>query len=151
MAVSLGPVARGGKRVLDAELNLVPFIDLLVCCICFLLLTAVWVELAAVRARTGGRGGEGRSDVTPVSVLVGTDGYTLNVGPQRRAFLRHGLVYDDVALSRELRALHATVGEKPITVAAEDGVPYRQLVRAMDLVHGASFSEITVSDGRGLL
>lgn len=32
----------GGRRAVDAELALVPMIDLLVCCITFLLLTAAW-------------------------------------------------------------------------------------------------------------
>ena len=32
----------GGRRSVDAELALVPMIDLLVCCITFLLLTAAW-------------------------------------------------------------------------------------------------------------
>ena len=35
----------GGKRSVSAELNLVPFIDLLTVCITFLLTAAVWVEL----------------------------------------------------------------------------------------------------------
>ena len=33
-------IAQPGKRALDAALNLVPFIDLLSCCIAFLLITA---------------------------------------------------------------------------------------------------------------
>ena len=35
-----------GKKALDATLNLVPFIDLLSCCISFLLITAVWTQIA---------------------------------------------------------------------------------------------------------
>src|SRR4051812_41051685 len=42
---------RGGKRSLDAELNLVPFIDLLSMCICFLLMTAIWVEVGSLQIR----------------------------------------------------------------------------------------------------
>src|SRR5512140_1233468 len=103
MAVSLGPV-KGGKRPLDAELNLVPFIDLLVCCICFLLLTAVWVQLASVRVRTGeGSGGsEQRAERIKVSVLVGSEGYTLVAGAERLAMPRKGMLYDDARLAREL-------------------------------------------------
>ena len=36
---------KGGRKSLDAAINLVPFIDLLSCCISFLLITAVWVNL----------------------------------------------------------------------------------------------------------
>src|ERR1041384_6396333 len=38
----------GGKRTLDFDLNLVPFIDLLSCCISFLLITAAWNQLARI-------------------------------------------------------------------------------------------------------
>ena len=39
------PSGKSGKKALDATINLVPFIDLLSCCIAFLLITAVWTEL----------------------------------------------------------------------------------------------------------
>lgn len=38
---------RGNKRGLNFELNLVPFIDVLSTCICFLLVTAVFVHLGS--------------------------------------------------------------------------------------------------------
>lgn len=45
------------KNDLDFELNLIPFIDLLSVCICFLLLTAVWVQVGAmdVKQAVGGQ------------------------------------------------------------------------------------------------
>lgn len=48
MAVSVPSGSKGGKRSLDADINLVPFIDLLSMCICFLLMTAVWVQTAGI-------------------------------------------------------------------------------------------------------
>lgn len=42
---------KGGKRNLNAELNLVPFIDLLSVCICFLLMAAVWLQIGTVRVK----------------------------------------------------------------------------------------------------
>jgi len=49
------PVESGkkGKKSLDAELNLVPFIDLLSCLISFLIVTAVWTQIAALKVATG--------------------------------------------------------------------------------------------------
>jgi biopolymer transport protein TolR len=41
----------GRRRSLDAELNLVPFIDLLSMCICFLLMTAIWVEIGSIEMK----------------------------------------------------------------------------------------------------
>src|SRR3954470_6333047 len=37
----------GGKKSVDSEIPLVPFIDLLLCCVMFLLVTAVWNRLPA--------------------------------------------------------------------------------------------------------
>jgi biopolymer transport protein ExbD len=48
---------RHGKKHLDFEINLIPFIDLLSSCICFLLLTAVWVQVGTldVKQAVGGQ------------------------------------------------------------------------------------------------
>lgn len=43
--------ARGRRRSLDAEINLVPFIDLLSMCICFLLMTAIWIEVGTIEMK----------------------------------------------------------------------------------------------------
>jgi biopolymer transport protein TolR len=46
-----GAPSSNRRRSLDAELNLVPFIDLLSTCICFLLMTVVWVEIGALQVK----------------------------------------------------------------------------------------------------
>lgn len=51
-SVNTGPgQSSNGKKSLDAELNLVPFIDLLSMCICFLLMTAVWIQVGSVQVK----------------------------------------------------------------------------------------------------
>src|SRR5260370_38952898 len=45
---------KGGKKALDVEFNLVPFIDLLSCCISFLLITAVWTQIAGLQVASSG-------------------------------------------------------------------------------------------------
>lgn len=48
------------KKSLDFELNLIPFIDLLSVCICFLLLTAVWLQIGSINVKqaVGGQSAE---------------------------------------------------------------------------------------------
>ncbi len=154
MGVSIGPAAQPGKKSLDAELNLVPFIDLLICCICFLLLTAVWVHLASLRTGPS-RSGEGEQlSVTPKArllVLVGSDGYTVTSGPERVQLPRQGAHYDEAALARTLRDARARGAAPELTVGVEDGIAYRHLVRAMDLALQQQYSEVKVSDSAGLL
>ena len=48
--VSVGGGGHGGKKSVDSEIPLVPFIDLLLCCVMFLLVTAVWNRLARLDA-----------------------------------------------------------------------------------------------------
>ncbi|MAX65450.1 MAG: biopolymer transporter ExbD [Bacteriovoracaceae bacterium] len=44
-------IGLGKKKELNADLNLTPFIDLLSTCVCFLLITAVWIEIGAVEIK----------------------------------------------------------------------------------------------------
>ena len=59
------PTGKGGKKPLDASINLVPFIDLLSCCISFLLITAVWTQLARMDVVQKGQGAAGSTDEKP--------------------------------------------------------------------------------------
>lgn len=48
--VSVDSGGKGGKKSVDAPISMVPMIDLLISCIAFLLMTAVWVQTGAVQA-----------------------------------------------------------------------------------------------------
>ena len=41
---------KGGRRSVDSEINMIPMIDLLVCAISFLLITAVWSHMSRMNA-----------------------------------------------------------------------------------------------------
>jgi len=64
------------KQHLDFEVNLIPFIDLLSVCICFLLLTAVWIQVASMNVKQA-IGGQPQSETVKkpvVWVYLGKDG-----------------------------------------------------------------------------
>jgi len=140
----------GGRKPVDAELNLVPFIDLLVCCICFLLITAVWAQMSQVPVShgrsTGARAGEVRE--RPLTLLVDSDGYTLADGSLRMAIPRQGAHYDDAALRQQLRRYRRLRGTPALTVAVADGVDYRRLVQTIDVVRAARFTTVRLTDGQ---
>src|SRR6185437_1345199 len=74
------PTGKGGKKPLDAAINLVPFIDLLSCCISFLLITAVWTQLARMNVTQKGQGAAGsepeqKEQQVQLTIFVNQDGY----------------------------------------------------------------------------
>src|SRR5215831_1981461 len=52
MAASIGT---GDKKSVNVELNIVPFIDLMSCLTAFLLVTAVWVQIAQLDLKPKGK------------------------------------------------------------------------------------------------
>ncbi|MBL7543338.1 MAG: biopolymer transporter ExbD [Bdellovibrionaceae bacterium] len=54
----------GGKKDLNVELNLLPVFDILSVCICFLLMTVVWVEVRALETKQA-IGGQSLSETDP--------------------------------------------------------------------------------------
>lgn len=67
-----------GKKGLNSEVNLVSFVDLLSVCICFLLMTAVWLQVGALQVKQSfGTEGEDKPGydlsvtfVTPMEINV---------------------------------------------------------------------------------
>ena len=70
------------KKTLDFEVNLIPFIDLLSTCICFLLLTAVWINVASmnVKQAVGGQAADAGAKKPTMWVVMSQGGdLTLDV------------------------------------------------------------------------
>ena len=77
---------RKKHKHLDFEVNLIPFIDLLSTCICFLLLTAVWINVGAlnVKQAVGGQAGpEAAKKPTMWVQLTGEGQLSLDVRDSR--------------------------------------------------------------------
>jgi biopolymer transport protein ExbD len=70
----------GRKRTINADINMIPFIDLLMVTVAFLLITAVWVTNSRLDANALVPGDPGPSPPEPMRTLhlnVGVDAYTL--------------------------------------------------------------------------
>ena len=67
---------RHNRKHLDFEINLIPCIDLLSVCICFLLLTAVWLQVGSlsVKQAIGGQSQAETEKKPQLWVLMGADG-----------------------------------------------------------------------------
>ena len=129
----------GGKRGLDFELNLVPFIDLLSCCISFLLITAAWTQLARLETiqKVEAAGGAGGTPEDKVQLVVFGWGYeVLPPGATESCGIRKvNGAYDNVTLRRELQRMKTEKPDMTIAaVAAEDKLDFVEVVNVMDVV-----------------
>ena len=141
----------GGKRAVDHEIPLIPFIDLLLCCIMFLLVTAVWNQLSAVDANLPPNGPtiDGPTSHQPqtATLVVGANGYrVIGIAGEDVTIPRAEESYDIAALRDHLRARRGIdPNERAMVVTADDGVSYAELIRAMDVLGGSGYSDVTIS------
>ena len=143
----------GAKKSVDSEIPLVPFIDLLLCCIMFLLVTAVWNQLASVEAHLDGPGTpqshlDQRPPELPLTVRVSSTGYTLSTGAgdEFTIPMADEDSYDTAALREHLATRRQLDPNRHAAVLmADDGVQYASVVQTMDLLSGGGFPEVTIS------
>jgi biopolymer transport protein ExbD len=138
--------ASGGKRAVDSEIPLVPFIDLLLCCVMFLLVTAVWNQLAVVEARapdTAGPSSPLASVDTSPTLALASDGWQVSSGAGDRV---EGAADDVEGLARALASARGVTTGESIAVAADDDVGYERLIGAIDLARGSGFRSIAMAD-----
>ncbi len=63
----------GGKKDLNFDLNLIPMIDVLSACICFLLMTVVWIQVGSMQVNQAMGAKSEDQKKNPPSVLVYMD------------------------------------------------------------------------------
>src|SRR5437660_8540781 len=146
------PHTKGRKQPPDAEINLVPFIDLLSCCIAFLLITAVWTQIAGLQiASSGGPPDQPKETQTiDVKLLMTDKGYSLTMAGANldipKVNQKDGLAYDKKALVDKLKTLKASLPDQSaITVQPEDSVAYEDLVATVDTCVGQHLRDVTVA------
>lgn len=153
-----GGGGRRKKKALDANINVVPAIDLLSCCITFLLYTAVWTQISRLQVQ---QLGTGAPDLSTIEQQQKALAVTLAVGERGMALMVGDASYDIPSLGRspegvvmqDLKTLttrlKAVKGEFPdqgaIVVTAEDTVPYGDLVHVIDACLGAGLVQVSVS------
>ena len=146
------------KRSLDAVINVVPAIDLLSCCITFLLYTAVWTQISRLQVMQLGTGApEPTAAEQKVTLLVtlamGERGFNLSTSagssvdiPTLGRDADGKIRFDLKALGDQLKTLKGTYPDAAaITVQAEDTVSYGDLVQVIDASIGAGLVSVSVS------
>ncbi len=157
----------GNKKSFDVELNIVPFIDLMSCLTAFLLVTAVWVNIAQITITPKGKQ---RPDVQPpdtplpvISVLLQPDVVYIGVGRTDKAFpvtqaRKNVGQYDWATFETELAKLKAEddfAERGDIEIAAESTNPlnpvtYDNVIQAMDIAVKVGFTQVNLSEPTSL-
>jgi biopolymer transport protein TolR len=154
MAVVIDGGGGDRKKPLHAELNLVPYIDLLTCMVAFLLITAVWTQLARLKVQQRGQGDAESQmivDETRVAVAVHADGFNLIVKEEQKAIPLTadgaGRALDYARLEDELKAVKRLFPDKSdIQVISEDPIQFDTLVKTMDAAMNAGFPAVSLLD-----
>src|SRR5689334_16173623 len=153
----------GGKGSVNVELNIVPFIDLMSCLTAFLLVTAVWVDIAQLNIQPKGKNRDTQVlevDEEPVnlSVLVTADEMWIGlsrIGTSQK--IQRGPVgfdwkkYEAIIKTHKSEDFPTRVDMEIAAESTKDHVVhYQDLITAMDIAHHVGFSDVALSDPMGL-
>lgn len=148
---------KGGKKSVDFVVNLVPTIDLLSVLISFLLITAVWTQLARIKTDTSVQRSmenkqQDKEKEKKINILLAGDEIKLNLTGLELKVLPKNAYQDEDKLYDDLRTSLVDLKKKagdttpPVVLAAEDVVAYRYLIRTMDICLDLNLSSISVGD-----
>jgi biopolymer transport protein TolR len=150
------PTGKGGKKSLDAAINLVPFIDLLSCCISFLIITAVWTQLARMNVTQKGQAAAGTEQDNPnpqvqLTVFINKDGYSFAKSTGENTDIpMKGEDYDYTKLADVLKDAKSQYPDKnDIMVKSDDAIMYQKVIHTMDIALSAHFADVSLGDKGG--
>ncbi|MEZ4326576.1 MAG: biopolymer transporter ExbD [Polyangiales bacterium] len=134
----------GGRKSVDSDIPLVPFIDLLLCCVMFLLVTAVWNKLAAVETSTpdlsprSDQPSDTPRDAPPVLLELSSRDVRVVFPDGTSARVAHA------ELAPTLSALDAA---EVIEMLPDDDVSHATVVEVLSTLRGAGHSRVRLLVG----
>ena len=154
-------IGTGNEKSLNVELNIVPFIDLMSCLTAFLLVTAVWVNIAQLDTHASGKNREGidAPENPQLSVLVEPDDVWIGVSRlgEFQRIPRGPTGYDWQKVAAVLRdhkasSIFADTDHIEIAGASTSSAPvaYQSLIAAMDVAVKAGWADVGITDPKGL-
>ncbi len=153
------------KGAVNVELNVVPFIDLMSCLTAFLLVTAVWVNIAQINIQPKGKSRDTSNvqvdeETVTLSVLVQADKIWVGLSRvnefqdiPKLATGDHDWDKFETTIKQHKASAFFT-DKTQIEIAAESTqaapVKYQDVIRAMDLSVKVGFIDVGLSDPQGL-
>jgi biopolymer transport protein TolR len=146
---SIMPSSSGkGRRNLDAPINLVPYIDLMITMIAFLMMTAIWTQVSTLELQNATNSSPVEKDpkVKPLGIEMSADGFTVvQEGKARIMIPKKNGSYDDEALYNNLKQWKAKDPLRhQVDVLAEDGILYESIAKVIDSAAGLKLNDVTL-------
>lgn len=140
------------KKDLNFELNLLPIFDILSVCICFLLMTVVWIEVASMKASQSVGASQGPTDKKESLTVRATDSGELEIEMKnvkgnaqfKISTIRGEMNWNE--LERVLGQIHEAHPQL-ITgiIAPSEKFEYGNLIRVMDEFKKAGIRDMGIS------
>lgn len=150
--VSVDTGGGSGKKAVDSQINMVPMIDLLVSCIAFLLMTAVWTQIGAVQAQQPrGAPAPDQPQDTPqdqLKVQISPTGLRVGLNATDMRDIAHGpQQWDELRRMLDERK-RANQQNREVWLQPDGTVPYQEIIQVMDAVYevfgSAARNEVTI-------
>jgi biopolymer transport protein TolR len=147
--------AKGGKKSVDFTVNLIPMIDFLSVLISFLLLTAVWTQLARINAdqavsQNMSTPPDNPEKIKNVNILLTANECIMNVSgekpPTRIARSPEDRYLKDLRRTFNEAKQRVDKSTAKVMLAAEDTVPYKNIIQVMDVSIDIGLTGVTVSN-----
>lgn len=142
-----------GKKSVNVELNLVPFIDLMTVCITFLLITAVWTQTGRINIdqsvqRAQEKPKEQKEPPKRLIIMLDKSGFSLKWADNPTEVIPMGSNgYNIEALKAKLKGLKDQISkDQKVVVAPEDTVAYTNLIAVMDTLLDVGLPNMMVAD-----
>ena len=161
MGAAVGTDEKGSVNV---ELNIIPFIDLMSCLTAFLLVTAVWVNIAQINIQPKGKTRDTSNvqkddETVTLSVLVQADRIWIGLSRvnEFQEIPKKGDEHDWEKFETTLKEHKASAffaDRTDLEIAAESTttspVKYQDVIKAMDMALKVGFIDVGLSDPAGL-
>ena len=162
MGASLGT---GDKKSVNVDLNIVPFIDLMSCLTAFLLVTAVWVNIAQINIQPKGKTRDTQNvqqddEHVTLSVLIQADKIYVGISrvnefaeiPKKGPGQQDWDKLESTLKERKASAYFTDRTDLEIAAESTSGspVPYQDIIHTMDVALKAGFLDVGLTDPAGL-
>lgn len=155
----MGVSVEGGKgrgKSMGVELNLVPFIDFMSCLIAFLMIAAVWTQIASLDVEQSISNSPPTEEtppdtppVPPLTVHVKSDGHWIGRKVEEGVQVpKAGETYDYTKLEELMKKDHETYpAEEMVVINTDDGVAYEEMIKVLDMSRSIGYPKTLLAGG----